>query len=951
MYQNNKLTKAVRLAIAAGVATTALAMPTMAFAADEAAEKSVERIQVTGSRIKRQELTAVTPIITVDAQEFAISGNLNIEQKLAELPSTLPAFGPSSNNPGDGTATVDLRGLGESRTLVMVNGRRWIPARQDGVVDLNTIPASLIENVEIITGGASAVYGSDALGGVVNFNMKDDFEGVEISTLYDVTSDGDGEKYNLDLTMGGNFADDRGNAVVYIGYSKREPIFQGDRDFTNVALTEGTDANGNPALVPGGSSGIAGTRVFGGPTLIGGDFDGQTLGRFNQDGTGNIFQDPEDRFNYAPDNFLQLPQERYTMNAFSHFYINDETRIYAEMAFIHNEVPQELAPTPAFVGSLEVNPNSAFFGDDVQAGMIADGLNADGNYEIPFIGRRMVENGSRQSLDTRDAMRFLVGIDGYINDDWSYDVYYSRSQLNRTNLLNNDVSESRFRQAILVTDDGSACQDTSGGCVPLNIFGEGNISQEAVDFINIGATNVTSITQEVFMANVSGTLPVTVPGADEPIGLVFGYEKRDDESSFRPDTFLSAGDVLGFNAGQATEGDYGSDELFGEISIPLVANAPFAKDLSLWGAVRYADYSNIGNVTSFAAAVNWSVNDIISTRIGFQQAVRAPNVSELFLGQSNGFPSATDPCSADGFIAGTTDVALCEATGVAAGQVGVFEQANSQIEGRFGGNPELKEETSDTFTVGIVVAPMEGLDFTLDYFNISIEDSISVLGGGVDNVLDICYNQVKDINSAFCQAVDRRGDSNVDVVNVLNENIAKLETSGIDFNVTYNREFEFGFAGNGSDLNIQFRSTYLDTFDVTPVVGLDTVNECAGYYGNTCGTPLAEFQANTRINWTTGDLTLSALIRYIGEVEDDSLLDPTVSADDLVVAKLDAEWYLDISANYHVNDALSVNFGVNNVLDTEPTAIGDQQAQANTFPEVYTVLGPRLFVSATYKFN
>jgi outer membrane receptor protein involved in Fe transport len=954
MYQNNKLTKAVRLALAAGVTTTALAMPsTMAFAADEAAEESVERIQVTGSRIKRQELTAVTPIITVDAQEFSISGNLNVEQKLAELPSTLPAFGPSSNNPGDGSATVDLRGLGTSRTLVMVNGRRWIPARQDGVVDLNTIPASLIENVEIITGGASAVYGSDALGGVVNFNMKDDFEGVEVSALYDVTSEGDGEKYNLDITMGGNFADDRGNAVVYLGYSKREPIFQGDRSFSDVALTEGTDANGNPALVAGGSSGIPGTRVWGGPTLIGGANDGLTLGRFNEDGSGNVWNDATDRFNYAPDNFLQLPQERYTMNAFSHYYINDETRVYAEMSFISNTVPQELAPTPAFLGTVEVNPNSAFFGSDVQQGMLADtaNINADGNYELGYIGRRMVENGSRQSLDTRDAMRILVGVDGYINDDWSYDVYYSRSQLNQTNLLNNDVSETRFRQAVLVNDDGTACQDTSGGCAPLNIFGEGNISQEAIDFINVGASNVTSITQEVLMANVSGTLPVTVPSAEEPIGLVFGYEKRDDKSSFRPDTFLAAGDVLGFNAGQATVGSYGSNEIFAEVSVPVVANAPLMQDLSLWGAARYADYTNIGNVTSFAGAINWTVNDIISSRIGYQQAVRAPNVSELFLGQTNGFPSATDPCSADGFIPGTTDVALCEATGVAAGQVGVFTQANAQIEGMFGGNPNLQEETSDTFTVGIVVAPMEGLDFTLDYFNISIEDSISVLGGGVDNVLDICYNQVKDINSAFCQAVSRRSDSNVGLVEVLNENIAKLETSGIDFNVTYNHEFDFGFGGNGSDLNIQFRSTYLDTFDVTPVVGLDTVNECAGYYGNTCGTPLAQYQANTRVNWTSGDLTLSALVRYIGEVEDDSLLDPAVSADDLVVPKVSAEWYLDISANYHVNDALSLNVGVNNILDTEPTALGDQQSQANTFPEVYTVLGPRIFLSATYKFN
>ena len=948
MYQNNKLTKAVRLAIAAGVATTALAMPTMAFAADAAAEESVERIQVTGSRIKRQELTAVTPIITVDAQEFSISGNLNIEQKLAELPSTLPAFGPSSNNPGNGTATVDLRGLGTSRTLVMVNGRRWIPSSQSGVVDLNTIPASLIENVEIITGGASAVYGSDALGGVVNFNLKDDFEGVEISALYDTTSEGDGQKYNLDLTMGGNFADDRGNAVVYLGYSKRESIFQGDRAFSDKAL-----GDGDGVLVPSGSSGIPGTRVFGGPTLIGGANDGSTLGRFNQDGTGNVWQDPEDRFNYAPDNFLQLPQERYTMNAFSHYYINDETRIYAEMSYINNVVPQELAPTPAFLGGLEVNPDSAFFGADVQAGMNAAGLNANGNYSLPFIGRRMVENGSRQSLDTRDAGRILVGIDGYINDDWSYDAYYSRALMNNTNLLNNDVSESRFRQAVLVTDDGSACQDTSGGCAPLNIFGEGNISQAAIDFINVGAANVTSIVQEVIMANVSGTLPFTMPGADEAIGLVIGYEMRKDESSFRPDSFLSAGDVLGFNAGKATIGAYDSNEIFTEISIPLLADAAFAKDLSLWGAARFADYSNIGNVTSFAGAINWSINDMISTRVGYQQAVRAPNVAELFQGEASGFPGATDPCSVAGFEEGTTSRAVCIASGVAADQVGVFTQANTQIEGVFGGNPDLFEESSDTFTVGIVVSPMEGLDFTVDYFDIEITDAISTFGGGVNNILSICYEGTKDINDEYCSAITRRPDGNVDLVRANNANIGAVRTTGIDFNVTYNQEFDFGFNGNGSNLNIQFRSTFLDTFDITPVVGFtDFVSEvsCAGSFGGSCGTPLIETQMNARINWTSGDLTLSALVRYLGEVDDSRVAEGTDPAD-LVVPTLDSEIYLDISANYHVNDAMSVNFGINNVLDTEPTPVGDQQSQANTFPEVYTVLGPRLFISATYKFN
>jgi outer membrane receptor protein involved in Fe transport len=518
-------------------------------------------------------------------------------------------------------------------------------------------------------------------------------------------------------------------------------------------------------------------------------------------------------------------------------------------------------------------------------------------------------------------------------------------------LLNNDVSETRFRQAVLVTDDGTACQDPSGGCAPLNIFGEGNISDEAIAFINVGASNVTNITQEVFSASVTGTLDYVLPGAQEGIGLAFGFEKRQDSSSFRPDEFLSSGDVLGFNAGKATAGHYSSDEIFTEISIPVLANKEFAQDLSVWGAARFADYSNIGNVQSYAGAINWTLNDMISARVGYQRAVRAPNVSELFLGQSNGFPGADDPCAADGFIPGTTDVALCQAMGVAANQVGVFDQANSQIEGVFGGNTDLQEEKSDTYTLGLVIQPMEGLDFTIDYFDISIDDAISVLGGGVDNVLDICYNQVKDINSPFCQAITRRADGNVDTVKVLNENIASLETVGVDFNITYNTELDFGFNGQGSTLNVQFRSTFLNKFDVTPTNGLPTVNECAGYFGSTCGTPRPEFQSNTRINWTSGDVTLSALVRYIGSVDDDTISTDGEDPANLVVPTISEEWYLDLSASVLVDDHLSVNFGVKNVLDTKPTALGDQQSQANTFPEVYDVIGPRVFLSATYKFN
>ncbi len=953
MFEKRPLAVAVSSIIAAGaLGATAMTVPNKAVAAED----TIEEIVVTGSRLKRPDLEAVSPVSIVDQEEFTLSGVINVEQKLAQLPQTLPSFGPSSNNPGDGTARVNLRGLGTARTLVLVNGRRYIPATQSGVVDLNNIPAPLIERVDVVTGGASAVYGSDAMAGVVNFIMKDDFSGVEVNALYDTTTKGDAEKYDISLTMGGDFADGRGNAVLFLQYSDREALYQGDRSFSDVALTDSTDDNGNPILVPGGSSGIPGTRVFGGPTVTTGPNAPYTLGRFNADGTGAPFADPADRFNYAPDNFLQLPQKRYTAFAMGHFDLTEKARGYMELTYAQNKVPQELAPTPAFLGGLEVNPDSPFFAPSVQdalRGMRADPLDDDENVFLPFIGRRMVENGPRQARNERDSWRALFGVDGDINDQWSYDVFVSRSSTSYSEPLNNDVSDTRFRQAVLVTDDGSACQDPSGGCVPMNIFGPGNISQEAVGFVNIGATNITKVTQDVVGGNVSGTFDNPM-SQDAPIAVLFGAEYRKEKSSFRPDTFLSSGDVLGFNAGEATTGSFDVTEFFFEAEIPLVTGVTGAEYLGLWGGYRYSDYSTVGGVNSYAATLTWAPISDLSFRGGYQRATRAPNVIELFLGQANGFPSATDPCAADGApnLGDAQLVALCEATGVPAGQVGVFSQANTQIEGIFGGNPDLQEETSDTFTLGVVWQPevVEGLDVTLDYYDIKIEDAISVLGGGVDNVLSICYNDIRDLGSPFCQAISRRPDGNVDVVRVLNENIGELRDRGIDLNVSYSIPLDFGMNG-GSTLDISYRSNFLLEREQKPVAELDTVNICDGYFGNTCGSPNPEYQHYMRVTWASGPLTLSMAWQMLDSVRDDSIKNDGVDPNDLAVPKLKAEHYFELAGAYQVTDAFRVNAGITNLFNNKPTPVGDVQEQANTFPSTYDVIGRRFFLSGTYHFQ
>jgi len=953
---NVKLSRAVKLAILAA-SGTAVALPV-------AAQEELEEITVTGSRIVRSDLESVSPLTTINNEEFIISGNLNIEQKLNELPLTLPSFGPSSNNPGDGTARVDLRGLGTVRTLVLMNGRRYIPSTQSGIVDLNTIPGTLIKQVDIVTGGASAVYGSDALAGVVNFQMRDDFEGVEITALWDQTTDGDAEKYNFDITLGGNFADGRGNAVVYTSFSHREALFQGDRAFSRFALTDAAPAGtpgqdpatgvGGP-LAAGGSSGVPGTRLFSGPDVTTGPGAPFTLGVFNSDGSAGPWIEPDSRFNYAPDNYLQLPQDRYLTHAAAHFDITETATIYSELTFALNEIPQELAPTPAFLSSVVVNPNSAYFSPDVQAALTTLGVDGNGNVTLPFIGRRMVENGSRQALNNRNALRILVGARGDFNDEWGWDAFYSKADLTEDNLLNNDVSDTRFRQAVLTNDAGDTCTVTTGGCAPMNVFGPGNINQAAIDFVNVGAANVTKIEFEVINASITGQFGGF--GDAGPIGLAFGFERRDDKSAFRPDEFLAGGDVLGFNAGQQTIGGFNVTEVFAEIDIPLVSGKPGFESLSIWGAARASDYSNISStINSYAGALNWAPIEQVRLRAGFQRAVRAPNVAELFGGQANGFPGATDPCSVDGSAAGTsagnTVFDMCVAQGVSAANVGVFTQANTQIEGLFGGNPTLIEEEADTFTVGVVVQPIDSLDITIDFFDIEVEDAIFVLGGGVDSVLDICFNQVQDLGSAFCQAITRRADGNVNVVSVLNENIGGLETSGVDLAVNWVQDFDFGFFGEGSTIAITLRSTFLDDANIKPVSELTVVNRCANQFGNNiCGEPRPDQLYNTRATWSNGPLTVSLLWRYIGEVDFESILNDGDDPATLSNPIHPDQSYVDLSAAYQITDSFRLNLGIKNIFDEEPTHLGDAQNEANGYPETYDIIGPRVFVSGSYAWD
>lgn len=946
-------------------------------------------IVITGSRIAGQALTAPNPIAQVGSADIALSGSATVENLMNTLPQVVPGESGFTNNESSGAATIDLRGLGPQRNLILVNGRRYIffDARQ--VTDLNTIPTALVERVELITGGSSAVYGSDAVSGVVNFILKNNFEGIEASAQYDITARGDAPTLNLDLSVGGNFADDRGNAVLYFNYLDRKGTLAGARARSRCFL-EDTIVNGVPTLACGGSAGIPNGRIAGLPSGAaltarpGVEQALADLGLANLGGNGFKFDDtgkvvspfivPGDRYNFNPDNYLQLPQERRIVGGMASFKISDGIEAYAEGVFTNNIVATKRAATP-IGGSVLVQTNSPFLTPGLQAlfqqldasegNLVLDAnnqpvLGPDGRpmltpaatrndgYTTVSIGRRISEGGTRDVQFERNAWRSVVGLRGDLGDasesfltNLKYDAYYSFARTRNTIDSGGVISDAKFRQGVTTKFDANGklvCVDPSNGCVPLNIFGP-LISQEGLDFITISQQSSEKAEMQVATGVLTGNL-FNLPAG--PVGFAAGFEWRDVFAQFIPPQG-GVGDV-----GKPSGGSYDVKEIFGEVRVPVF------ETLELNGAFRYSDYSldNVGGVWTYGGGATWQALPFLMLRGQYQRAVRAPSVSELFSAQATVSEAASDPCAAPNAATDATIRALCIANGVPPALVGTTGvQPNFQMTGIAGGNPDLEEETTDTYTVGAVVRPTRRLSFTVDYYNITIDDAIARLGGSINNVLDLCFNAIQDINSPFCKAVVRNPDGTIQSpggVSVLNQNIGRLKTDGIDVNINY--ALDTSSLVDDSRLTVSSGINWLNRFDRTAVAELpDRVNECAGAFGLTCGEPLPEWKATTRLSWVVGPVTTSLRWRYIGPVTDDQVTSGRRAADTLAVPKIHAENYFDLSASVDLKH-LTVFGGVINMFNNKQTLIGNSQEQLNTFPSTYDPLGVRFFAGATVKF-
>ncbi len=980
----NKLLASTLLIGAAVIAAPASAQT--APADQPAAEETA--IIVTGSRIARPNLDTAAPLAVVSAEEIKLTGTVNVENVINALPQVVPGTTSFSNNPGGGIASLNLRNLGSARNLVLVNGRRWMFYDTSQTVDLNTIPTFLLEGVDVVTGGASAVYGSDAITGVVNFRLRNNLNGFEAGTQYGITEAGDGSRFEGNVAFGSDIGDGRGHITVYAEYFRRESIFQGDRDFSRFAQAD----NGAGGFQAGGSSTIPAGRFSapataaiaagnGNPAVTlnrgaGTVFNG--FGGISRDGTSSLspYVSATDIFNYAAVNFLQVPQERYLLGGYADYEINKYVTAYTEVQFVNNRVDNVLAATPV-TGSFNVNlaAVSPFLTSADRAqltqldanetainaaralnglGPLFTGLaapaNAAGVVQLA-INRRTNESGGRANLDERNAFRALFGLKGDIGETGlKYDAYYSYARTRNANVQQGNISRAAFQRGL----DGSA--------PAIDIFGPSTLSPASITQISIVAQNNDISTLQVATGTITGNLYDFGWGGG-PIGFAVGGEYRRVASEFIPDTALSSGDVIGFNAGRSTSGNYDVKEGFGELRVPIAANQPLIHSLDFNVAGRYSSYSlaSIGGVGTYAFGLEYAPIADIKFRGQYSRAVRAPNVGELFGGISSGFPTVTDPCTSAAAIAPGGLRTTCLATGVPAANLGQGVpstlQANTQIQAQFGGNPNLNAENSTSYTFGAVLRPsfIPRLSITVDYFNISIENSIATAGGGVANILNLCYNVFQDSTNGFCQLINRNvgtgaldgqinPDGSASVVFGGAANLSSLSTSGIDWEVNYLQPLEFGLFSTASKVSFNFQGTWTDKNTFVPVIGQNTTIECAGNFGNICGTPQSKWKFNSRLSWLDGPLTTSLRWRHLSATNDDD------ATTDYTVERLAAYDVFDLTMSLDVNKTLTLTAGVNNIGNRTPQIIGDNQEQANTFPGVFDVLGRDFFIAGRVRF-
>ena len=984
-------------------------------------------IIVTGSRIPQPNLTSAAPVTVVTGQDLKLQGTTRVEDLLNTLPQVSAGQASGLSNGASGTATVDLRGLGPTRTLVLINGRRLLPgdpsSTSGGEADLNAIPASLVKRVEVLTGGASATYGADAVAGVVNFVMDTDFTGFKVDGQYSLfqhdnrnsllpglldarTAAGqpgfgyptgnsaDGGTIDTTVTMGAGFDDNRGHIVGYFGYRKVNAVLEGNRDYSACTL-QVVAATGAPQC---GGSAVANPAN----AVI---YNGGTSTVFTVAPGGKLVNGAN-RYNFAPTNYFQRPDERYTAGFFAHYDVSEAIKPYMEFNFMDDHTEAQIAPSGDFGNTLVTNCDNPYLISTGNEALVCAPENqvngflgnfpltptsnpgaAPVNFIDPTTGatynkaflqllRRNTEGGGRVADLEHTQYRGVVGVKGDVGTAWSYDAYYQYGRTVYSQIYRNEFSVSRLGNALdVVAGPGGVpeCRSVETGsdltCVPYNFLG--TPSQAAIDYVSATGFQKGTVSEQVADASITGRLGeygIKTPWATEGLGVNFGAEYRKESLDLETDQEFQTGDLTGQGGPtKPISGNYDVKELFAEAQLPVVHEG-FVYDLSLQAGYRYSDYkvSNGNHYTTntYKFGAEFAPIRDIRFRGSYNRAVRAPNIQELFAPDIVVLDGSKDPCA--GFVIAATDTG-CLAQGLHVGQR-VAANPAGQYNGLTGGTGSLKPEIATTKTFGIVLEPrfLPHFNLTVDYYDIKVKGAIQSFGA--DAIVTTCTTTSDPL---ACGLVHRNPVSGSlwltpdGYVQDLSQNIGSVHTKGIDVSANYQQDI-----GNFGSLGFSVNGTYLKEFRIDN--GLSAPYDCAGLYGTTCSgsttTPAApnpKWRHRARLTWTAPNgLGLSLQWRYFGKVRVDASTDNSTLAGTFYNpgAKIAAQSYFDLVGTAKIGDHYTFRLGVDNLLDRQPPLVtsGDPNGSGsacptgpcngNTYPAVYDALGRYIFMGVSLDF-
>ena len=920
MLKNVLVRRAVRYALLAN----ALAMTC---ATVQAAEEPIAEIVVTGSRIARPDIEASTPVQVLSSQAIDMQGSQNVADIIAELPAVgTPGLSRTNSNfltSSNGVSTVNLRNMEDQRTLVLINGRRVVAGvGGTSIVDVNNIPTDLIESVQVLTGGASAVYGSEAVAGVVNFILKDDYEGLNFRAQTGASAEGDSERHMFSVTGGLNIGD-RGNITGNVQY---------DRDFGLRSRNREISANDIPArsgFPPQGRFPLDSDWTFGPDNVL-----------------KPTFVTAQDGFNRNAERYIAVPLERTLVTVLGNYQLTDRVKFFAEGSYSKMESNSRLEPlatdnSDAVLPDGTVLPGLSRDNPFIPAPILAemDAIAADTGEEVflPMI-KRMNGVFDRSNQNDRDFYRGVVGFSGDFGNDWHWDTYYNRSQTKEATASETALRDRYFFALDAIRDPATGqavCRDAAAraaGCAPFNPFGFNSVSQEAADYITAGGIKDTydaKVDQEVIAANITG------PVFDLPAGSVkiaAGVEYREEKSEEIYSLETQAGNTMG-NALSNTFGKYDVKEAYVETVVPLLSDAPFARSWDFEAAYRFGDYSTVGSVDSWKLGTTWAPTDDVRFRAVYSVATRAPNIGELFAGPNQTFETVPDPCVDAVTEAGAVGDFCRSIPGIAQqlATTGGFEYTlgdEQSMEGRNLSNPDVKEEEAKTWTVGVVLTPQAFRNFTVsvDWFQIKINDAIKLVSR--DFILSSCVNSLG--TDPLCSRITRenvgtprpRTPGTVFSIDTLPLNAASIETSGVDVALGYALEF-----GSAQRLGVTLAYTYLDKLTLQQNATLPPENEKGQLDGPGRLGAGFEHRANLGLNYSWDRFSASWRMNYLSAIKD--TLDengPTVPPE---VNDIGSTIYHDITARYELgaDREYAVYAGVDNAFDKKPPVLG-QNAQS-----------------------